>query len=93
MTIYYPIIKQIAKWLGVSLTKNSFAKGVSKVIPFIGGAISGGLSLATFLPAAKRLHKKLNDQMDDIKTEAEIAKEDENVVYAEYEEVTGTPKT
>lgn len=88
-TIYYPIIKQIAKWLGVSLTKSSFAKGVSKVIPFIGGAISGGLTLATFLPAAKRLQKKLREQMDDIKAEAETAKEDENVEDAEYEDVTG----
>lgn len=67
-TFYYPIIKQIAKWLGVSLTKGSFAKSVGKLIPVIGGVISGGLTAVTFKPAAKRLQKKLQEQMYDIRT-------------------------
>lgn len=67
-TFYYPIIKQIAKWLGVSLTKGSFAKSVGKLIPFVGGVISGGLTAVTFKPAAKRLQKKLQEQMYDIRT-------------------------
>ena len=67
-TFYYPIIKQIAKWLGVSLTKGSFAKSVGKLIPVVGGVISGGLTAVTFKPAAKRLQKKLQEQMYDIRT-------------------------
>ena len=63
-TVYYPIIKQVAKWVGVKLTKDSFAKGVGKVIPFIGGVISGGVTLCTFRPGAKRLQHKLQDDMD-----------------------------
>ena len=62
-TIYYPIIKQVAKWIGVKLTKETFAKGVGKAIPILGGIISGGLTLATFRPSAKRLQRKLQEEM------------------------------
>lgn len=62
-TMYYPIIKQIAKWIGVKLTKDTFAKGLGKVIPILGGVISGGLTLATFQPSAKRLQHKLQEEM------------------------------
>lgn len=62
-TMYYPIIKQIAKWIGVKLTKDTFAKGLGKVIPILGGVISGGLTLATFRPSAKRLQHKLQEEM------------------------------
>lgn len=70
-TFYYPIIKQIAKWLGVKLTKETFAKSVGKAIPILGGIVSGGLTAATFKPAAKRLQKKLQEQMYDIRTFSE----------------------
>ena len=62
-TMYYPIIKQIAKWIGVKLTKDTFAKGLGNVIPILGGIISGGLTLATFRPSAKRLQHKLQEEM------------------------------
>lgn len=65
-TLWYPMIKQIAKWLGVSLSKGTFAKGLSKIIPLIGGLISGGVTAVTFYPAAKRLQEQLRDQMNDI---------------------------
>ena len=57
---FYNIIKQIAKWLGISLTKDSFAKGLSKLVPVVGGVISGGLTVATFLPMSKRLKNYLS---------------------------------
>lgn len=71
-TVYYPIIKQIAKWLGVNLTKGTFAKGVGKAIPVLGGFISGGLTAVTFKPAAKRLQDKLAAQMYDIRNFADV---------------------
>ena len=61
--ILYPMIKQIAKWIGVSLTKQSFARGVSKFVPIIGGIVSGGLSYYTFKPQAKKLMGKLKTTM------------------------------
>ncbi len=65
-TLWYPMIKQIAKWLGVSMSKGTFAKALSKSIPLIGGLISGGLTAATFHTEAKRLQEKLRNQMNDI---------------------------
>jgi uncharacterized membrane protein len=57
----YPIVKQVAKWLGVSLTKQSFSKGISKFIPLVGGLISGGLTYITFKPMAIRLQKEMKE--------------------------------
>ena len=59
----YPIVKQIAKWIGVRMTKDIFAKSVSKAVPIIGGGISGVITFATFKPMAKRLQKELYNEM------------------------------
>lgn len=55
----YPIVKKIAQTLGVKMTKDIFAKGVSKIVPVIGGVVSGGLTYATFKPCANRLKDHL----------------------------------
>ncbi|MET9844311.1 hypothetical protein [Streptomyces ossamyceticus] len=57
--LIYPIVKKVAAFLGVKMTKDSFAKSVSKAIPVVGAVVSGGLTLATYLPMAKRLKKHL----------------------------------
>lgn len=59
-TFWYPIVKQIGKAIGIKVTKSTVAKGVSKVIPVIGGVISGGLNFASMMPMANRLHKALD---------------------------------
>ncbi len=55
----YRIVKKIATALGVRMTKEIFAKGVSKVIPIIGGVASGSLTFATYKPMAERLRRHL----------------------------------
>lgn len=55
----YPIVKSVAKVLGVQMTKKVFASGVAKAIPVAGAVLSGGLTLGTFLPMSKRLQKHL----------------------------------
>jgi len=60
-TAIYPVIKKIASWLGVALTKQTFARGVSKFIPLLGGLISAGVTAATFIPMANRLKKVLRE--------------------------------
>ncbi|MEU6595228.1 hypothetical protein ABZ923_39550 [Streptomyces sp. NPDC046881] len=57
--VVYPIVKKVAAYIGVKMTKESFAKAVSKAIPLVGAAVSGGLTFATYLPMAKRLKKHL----------------------------------
>lgn len=62
-TFYYPIIKAIAKVMGVKMTKGVFAKGVSKVIPILGGVVSGTITFATMRP----MGMKLVNEFDEIK--------------------------
>lgn len=58
-TIYYPIVKKIATAIGAKMTKEVFAKGVSKIIPVLGGAVSGGVTYVTFKPMSHKLKKYL----------------------------------
>ena len=54
-TTIYPIVKKVAQTLGLRMTKQIFADGVSKVVPVLGGAVAGGLTYATFKPNCIRL--------------------------------------
>lgn len=54
----YPIIKSIAKALGFKMTKQVLADGSSKIIPVIGGVLSGGLTYVAFKPSCKRLQNE-----------------------------------
>ncbi|GGS20924.1 hypothetical protein AB0E75_00215 [Streptomyces griseoviridis] len=58
--LVYPMVKKIAGYLGVEMTKQSFAKSLSKAIPVVGAVVSGGLTFASYLPMAKRLKKHLS---------------------------------
>ncbi len=60
-TFYYPIVKQIAKACGVKMTKEVFAKGVSKAVPIVGGIVSGGITYASMKPMANRLVKTFDN--------------------------------
>ena len=62
-TFYYPIIKSIAKAVGLKMTKEIFAKGVSKVVPIIGGVVSGTITYATMRP----MGMKLLNEFDEVK--------------------------
>lgn len=59
-TFWYPIIKKICSFVGYTLTKKTFASGVSKVIPVIGGVISGTINFASMMPMAKKLNETLD---------------------------------
>ncbi|MDO5065778.1 MAG: hypothetical protein Q4D96_00660 [Propionibacteriaceae bacterium] len=55
----YTLVKRIATQLGMHMSKDVFAKGVSKVVPVLGGLVSGGFTMATFWPMASRLRRHL----------------------------------
>jgi hypothetical protein len=57
--LIYPIVKKVAGFLGVSMTKKLFASGLAKAIPVVGAVLSGGLTVGTFLPMSKKLQKHL----------------------------------
>lgn len=57
--VVYLVVKKVAAYLGVKLTKKTFASGVAKSIPVAGAALSGGLTFVTFLPMSKKLQSHL----------------------------------
>jgi hypothetical protein len=56
---WYNTLKLTLKWVGVKVTKDSFAKGVAKVVPFAGGVVSGAITYITMESMAKNLVKQL----------------------------------
>lgn len=58
-TSWYPIIKKIASWVGIKLTKDSVGKAAGKILPLLGGIVSGSLTYITFKPMAKKLKNEL----------------------------------
>ncbi|MDO4927098.1 MAG: hypothetical protein Q3980_15745 [Turicibacter sp.] len=59
--MYYPLIKNIGKLVGIKVTKQTFSKGVSKAIPVLGGILSGGLTYFSLKPMGERLEKTLHE--------------------------------
>ena len=60
-TTIYPIVKKIAKAIGVKMTKEVFAKGVAKTVPLIGAVANGGLTFISFKPMASKFRKYIAD--------------------------------
>lgn len=58
-TTWYPVVKKSLKVIGVSVTKQSMAKTVSKIVPLIGGVISGGMTFVALQTQATRLKQHL----------------------------------
>ncbi|MGM0597031.1 MAG: hypothetical protein ACQES9_08345 [Myxococcota bacterium] len=55
----YNLAKKVAKYLGIRLTKKSFARAASRFIPIIGGFASGGITWFMFSKMARRLDSHL----------------------------------
>lgn len=55
----YTLSKQIAKWIGVKLTKTSFARIVAKAPPFLAGVTSGYMTWIAFSKMSSRLQEHL----------------------------------
>ncbi len=60
-TAWYLPMKQTLKIIGVQVTKQSFARSVSKVVPVIGGVVSGGLTFVTLRTQSRRLMRHLRE--------------------------------
>ncbi|MEY8462244.1 hypothetical protein [Streptococcus merionis] len=75
-TVWYPIIKQIGKSLGQRVTKQTVQKAANKIVPIIGGVLSGGLTYLTFKPLGENLStvfvKNLRGEFDEMLTEADL---------------------
>ena len=75
----YPIVKSVAKWFNVRLTKEVFAGFFKKSIPVVGGIIGGGITYVSFKPCCEKLKKTLQDT----KLSNPNNKDDENIINIE----------
>ena len=60
---FYPMVKAIAKWFGVKMTKEVFAGFFKNAIPVVGGVVGGGITFFSFKPCCLRLKDALKDTM------------------------------
>lgn len=60
---FYPMVKKIAKWFSVNMTKQIFAGFFKKAIPVVGGVIGGGITYLPFKPCCDNLKKSLQDTL------------------------------
>lgn len=91
-TFYYPIVKKVAALIGVKMTKDTFAKGVSKVIPVVGGVVSGGLTFTSMTKMGNRLRNTMYDSLNYSTQEFhkdmdEIKREMADIIDIEFEEI------
>ena len=93
-TFYYPIIKSVLRFFGKNITKASFAKGVSKAIPVIGGLVSGGITFASLRPMGKRLQETLDKahfSYSDVDIQNDIKDIEEETAKVEADEAAENP--
>lgn len=60
-TTWYPLLKKLAKQIGINLTKKSLSQTLSKIVPVVGGLTSGALTLITFPPMANKIKRRLKE--------------------------------
>lgn len=60
---FYPIVKSIAKWFGIKMTKKLLAGMATKSIFLLGGFISGGVTYISFKPCCDKLKASLQDTL------------------------------
>ena len=57
----YPIVKSVAHFFQVKMTKKVFAGFFKKAIPVVGGVVGGGLTYLSFKPCCIKLQDSLKD--------------------------------
>lgn len=55
------VLRQLAKWFGIVLTKEMVISSLSVIIPLLCALISGLISLWLFMPMVRRLHNHLRE--------------------------------
>jgi hypothetical protein len=97
-TTWYPLLKKIAAVLGYKITKESTGKSISKVIPLLGGAISGGMTWVSFGKMSNRLRSHLEGlylhtrKPEDLAKENSIFEDEEDIIVDDSDETGNTLK-
>ena len=98
---FYPLVKAIAKWFGVKMTKSLFAGFFKKAIPVVGGIVGGGITFFSFKPCCYRLKNVLQDTMLSNPNHKSTAEEDAfvtsitegTVIDVDYSEIISDDET
>lgn len=81
----YPVVKSIAKWFSVKMTKEVFAGFFKHAISVVGGVIGGGLTYVSFKPCCDKLKASLQDTL--LSNPAHEETEEENAFDFEGTEI------
>lgn len=76
----YPVVKSVAKWFGVKMTKQVFAGFFKKAIPVVGGVVGGGITFLSFKPCCDKLKASLQNTMLSNPDYKPTAEEDDLVI-------------
>ena len=79
----YPIVKNVAKWFSVKMTKEVFAGFFKKAIPGVGGVIGGGITFLSFKPCCDKLKASLQNTM--LSNPNDNPTEEENLIIVDQE--------
>ena len=60
-TVWYPLLKQVCKQVGIQVTKDTLGKAAAKSIPVLASVVSATLSYICFEKNAERLHETLRE--------------------------------
>ena len=58
---WYPVVKHSLRLIGINISKNSVAKGISKLVPIIGGFVSSGLTFMALQSQSVLLKEHLRE--------------------------------
>lgn len=58
-TAWYPMLKEIGKWVGINITKQTTAKGAAKFVPVLGAGMSFGATQLIMRGMFQKLKKQL----------------------------------
>lgn len=77
----YPIVKSVAKYFNVKMSKEIFAGFFKKAIPVVGGVIGGGITYLSFKPCCDRLKDSLRDTMLSNPHYNPLLEDDDHIVF------------
>lgn len=79
----YPIVKSIAKWFGVKMTKKLLTGMVQKSLPIVGSVVGGGITYVSFKPCCDKLKESLQDTL--LSNPNHIETDEENIIIDNIE--------
>ena len=77
-TFWYPILKSLSSYVGIKITKDTVGKAISKIVPILGGLISGGLTYVTLSKMSERLYLAFDKAADEY-SDKEIQEDVEDI--------------